>query len=78
MKNLVRNLKKKNDVVIAKFDATANDWPKDKFEVKGFPTMYFKPAGKNSKILSYNGGREVSEMEKFIKSNSVKSGKDEL
>ncbi|CAA0827910.1 Protein disulfide isomerase-like 1-2 [Striga hermonthica] len=30
------------DVVIAKIDATANDIPRDIFEVKGYPTLYFR------------------------------------
>ncbi|KAH7861965.1 hypothetical protein Vadar_033134 [Vaccinium darrowii] len=33
------------DVIIAKLDATANDFPNDTFDVKGFPTLYFKTAG---------------------------------
>jgi len=68
----------RSDVVIAKIDATANDWPKDKFAVSGFPTIFFKPAGKNPSISQYSGGREVNDMEKYVKSNSKKVGKDEL
>ncbi|KAI3848054.1 hypothetical protein MKX03_026839 [Papaver bracteatum] len=30
------------DVIIAKLDATANDFPTDQFDVKGYPIMFFK------------------------------------
>ncbi|XP_048420282.1 protein disulfide-isomerase-like [Pyrus x bretschneideri] len=42
---------KDSDVVIAKFDATANDVPSD-FDVKYYPTLYFKTA--SGKVLSYD------------------------
>jgi hypothetical protein len=53
-------------VVVAKLDATANDFPREQFEVKGYPTIYFKPAGKKPHL--YEGGREVDDMLKYIKS----------
>ncbi|KAI6689413.1 hypothetical protein NL676_026241 [Syzygium grande] len=34
-------------VLIAKFDATANDVPSDTFDVKGYPTLYFRSASGN-------------------------------
>lgn len=65
---LATKLKKEDGVVIAKIDATANDFPRDQFEVKGYPTIFFKPAGK--KAVLYEGGREVDDMLKFIKSKA--------
>merc|ERR1712157_509745 len=48
----------KNDkVMVAKFDATANDVPDSAYDVKGFPTLYFKN-GKTGEISRYEGARE--------------------
>jgi protein disulfide isomerase family A protein 3 len=63
---LGKKFKGVDSVVIAKIDATANDYPKD-YEVSGYPTIYFKPAKKGSKPVKYDGGREVDEMYKFVK-----------
>ncbi|PIA47457.1 hypothetical protein AQUCO_01400244v1 [Aquilegia coerulea] len=69
------------DVVIAKIDATANDIPQDAFEVKGYPTMYFKPA--SGDVVQYDGGRTKEDIIEFIqksRGNTVKEDtvKDEL
>lgn len=57
----------KNDkVVVAKFDATANDVPDSAFNVKGFPTLYFKN-GKTGEVTQYEGAREKDDLIKFIK-----------
>lgn len=53
------------DVVIAKFDATANDVPPS-FEVRGFPTLYWVPKGDKLNPVPYHGGREVKDFIKFI------------
>ena len=67
---LATKMKKDPSVVIAKIDATANDYPSRMYHVDGFPTLYFKPAGvSDGKPILYDGGREVSEMRKFIKAN---------
>ncbi|KAL1539007.1 Thioredoxin-like domain [Salvia divinorum] len=55
------------DVLIAKFDATANDVPKDTFEVQGFPTLYFRSA--NGNLSQYEGGRTKEDIINFINSN---------
>jgi len=68
----------RKDVVIAKIDGTANDFPRDTFEVQGFPTLYFKPAGAGSSIVQYNGDRGLKDLEKFVKAHSLNPGKDEL
>ncbi|GER35248.1 protein disulfide-isomerase [Striga asiatica] len=58
------------DVVIAKFDATANDVPRDTFEVQGFPTMYFRSA--NGNLSQYDGGRTKDDIISFIEKNRDK------
>lgn len=63
------------DVVIAKLDATANDIPSDPFEVKGYPTLYFKTA--SGKILSYDEDRTKEDIIAFIEKNRDKTDEDE-
>lgn len=56
--------------MIAKLDATANDWtPKDVYEVKGFPTIYFKPAGKPP--VAYEGEREAPAMAAWLAAHAT-------
>ncbi|XP_021863789.2 protein disulfide isomerase-like 1-1 [Spinacia oleracea] len=52
------------NIMIAKFDASANDAPKDTFNVKGFPTMFF--ITKSKEIVEYNGGRAKEDIVGFI------------
>ncbi|CAH9071058.1 unnamed protein product [Cuscuta epithymum] len=55
------------DVMIAKLDATANDVPAKKFEVQGFPTLYFISATGN--IIPYDGDRTKDDIIDFINKN---------
>lgn len=48
-------------------DATANDLPDDTFEVKGYPTLYFRSA--SGKIESYEGDRTKEDIIEFIQKN---------
>jgi len=66
-KEVAAKLKNYSDVVVAKMDATANDWPRDKFEVSGYPTIYFVPAKEGARPVKYDGGRDVDEIVKFVK-----------
>ncbi|KAF7130493.1 hypothetical protein RHSIM_Rhsim10G0129000 [Rhododendron simsii] len=59
------------DVIIAKLDATANDFPNDTFDVQGFPTLYFKTAGGN--MLQYDGDRTKEDIIDFIQNNRDKT-----
>ncbi|GAB4862085.1 disulfide-isomerase [Ancistrocladus abbreviatus] len=52
------------DVVIAKLDATANDVPQDTFDVKGYPTLYFRSS--SGKIVQYDGDRTKEDIIDFI------------
>lgn len=73
------------DVVIAKFDATANDVVGGSFDVKGYPTLYFRSA--SGKLVQYDGDRTKEAIIEFIEKNKdsavqetvqESSSKDEL
>ena len=55
----------KEDVVIAKMDATANDVP-PQFQVQGFPTLYWVPKGAVDSPQQYQGGRALNDFVKYI------------
>ncbi|KAJ9673596.1 hypothetical protein PVL29_023264 [Vitis rotundifolia] len=63
------------DVVIAKLDATANDIPNDTFDVKGYPTLYFKSASGN--VAQYEGDRSKEDIIEFIQKNRDKAAQQE-
>ncbi|KAM8862023.1 protein disulfide-isomerase A3 [Synchiropus picturatus] len=65
-KELGEKLANDPNVVIAKMDATANDVPSP-YEVSGFPTIYFAPAGRKMSPMRYEGGREVSDFIAYLK-----------
>jgi len=67
---LGKRFKDVDSVVIAKIDATANDFPRDDFKVSGYPTIFFKPAKAGAKPQLYEGAREADDMEKFIRKNA--------
>ncbi|CAM44485.1 protein disulfide isomerase [Leishmania braziliensis MHOM/BR/75/M2904] len=67
---MAENLQSEN-VMIAKMDATTNDFDREKFQVSGFPTIYFIPAGKPP--MMYEGGRSAKEMEEFVRSHMTTS-----
>lgn len=71
-KELAKKFKKYEDLVIAKFDATANDAPPE-FEFKGFPTIFFVAAGELMNVVKYDGGREVEDFSTFLKENALYS-----
>jgi protein disulfide isomerase family A protein 3 len=60
-----------DSVVISHFDADANDVPEG-FEVKGFPTMFWIPAG--GKPVKYSGPRETADFVKFVNENKTNKG----
>jgi len=69
---LGKKLKDVPSVTIAKIDATANDFDRSKYEVGGYPTIYFVPAKADAKPIKYEGEREVTAMYKFVKKNAKK------
>jgi len=52
-------------VVVAKVDATVEPSLAERFEVKGYPTLKWFPAGSDTPV-DYAGGREVDDMVQFI------------
>lgn len=51
-------------VVVAKMDATANDVPDSRFDVRGFPTLVF--ISESGEINKYDGGRTIEDLTKFV------------
>ena len=70
-KELAEKAKKFKNVVIAKMDATANDYPSAEFPVKGYPTIFIVPGTAGAKPILYEGEREVDSMLTFIKANAA-------
>jgi len=58
------HFKDRDDIVIAKSDATANEFAD--VEVQGFPTLKWFPKGEENKIVDYNGGRDLDSLIKFV------------
>ena len=56
------------DVVIAKYDATANE--NEQVEVKGYPTLKYY---KNGNAIDYRGGRDLDSLMKFVKEHATLS-----
>lgn len=75
-KKLGKNRASEGDLTIAKFDAIANDVPDDRFDVTGFPTLYY--VNKANKIEKYEGGRELKDFYKFLDEKRGGAAKDEL
>lgn len=65
---LANELKDIPNLVIAKFDATANEV--DGLEIRGYPTLKFYPRGNKQSPIDYNGGREVEDLKNWLKENS--------
>jgi protein disulfide isomerase family A protein 3 len=59
---------KNEQVSIIKMDATANDVPPE-FNVRGFPTLFWVPAG--GKPKSYEGGRDLNDFVEYIAKHST-------
>eukprot|EP00794_Sanderia_malayensis_P003075 gene3075-3540_t len=79
-KQLGQKYKNEKNLVIAKMDATANDYPTE-YSVEGFPTIYFAPPGKKSTPLKFEGDRTLEGFSKYLEQHatvSVKKSKDEL
>ncbi|KAE8263580.1 hypothetical protein A4X09_0g7196 [Tilletia walkeri] len=65
----------KDQITIAKMDATKNDIPPSAgFSVEGFPTIKFRPAGPASKWIDFHGERSLEGFVDFIGVN----GKNKL
>jgi len=67
---LASSLKDVDTITIAKMDATANDSPHSKYQAKGYPTLFFAPAGDKENPIPYNGGRDLKSFTDFLKTNA--------
>ena len=81
-KKLAKKYQKNKNLVVAKFDANANDAPAE-FDYHGFPTIFLVPAGKDSLPVKYEGPNEIKDLEVFLKREAKlfslgKKHKDEL
>eukprot|EP00928_Gymnodinium_smaydae_P078831 TRINITY_DN62898_c0_g1_i1.p1 TRINITY_DN62898_c0_g1~~TRINITY_DN62898_c0_g1_i1.p1 ORF type:complete len:1131 (-),score=297.84 TRINITY_DN62898_c0_g1_i1:159-3551(-) len=54
------------DHVVLKFDHTANDMPFEGFEIKGYPTLFYIPAGAKKPSQSFVGSMVVEQMKNFL------------
>ncbi|XP_041701104.1 protein disulfide-isomerase A2 [Coregonus clupeaformis] len=54
----------RDDIIIAKIDATANEV--EGVSVSGFPTLRYYPAGEDSKEVEYSGARDLETFAKFL------------
>jgi protein disulfide-isomerase A1 len=70
---LGEKFKDKNDVVVAKMDATANELEHTK--VRSFPTIKLYKKGTNE-IVDYNGARTLDALTKFLQSGGTKQEED--
>jgi len=70
---MAEEFKDDDSMVIADYNVDSNDLPSG-FEVRGFPTMFWVPAGGAPK--KYEGGRETADLIKYVKDNH--KVKDEL
>jgi len=61
------------NIVIAKSDATANEF--ETVEVQGFPTLKFFPAG--GEMQDYNGGRTLDDFVKFLEPEGAAEDSEE-
>lgn len=70
---------KEEDVTVARFDATANEYDKEKFQVAGFPTIFYVKKNQAQQqqqddsnkgpytIEEYSGGRTLEEMLAYVR-----------
>jgi len=64
---LAKKMQAQDSLVIAKVDATANDIPA-KYGVRGYPTIFLQK-NDGSEPVKYEGGREVKEMQAWLRNN---------
>merc|ERR1711907_104916 len=62
--------------VEAKIDGTQNDILDDRFDVRGYPALFFMNS--EGKVESYNGGRTLDDMLKYIEEHKTPVSEDIL
>jgi len=64
---------RKDLITIAKMEATENDLPPSvSFQISGFPTIKFKPAG-SPDFIDYDGDRSLESLIEFVEANAKNS-----
>eukprot|EP00455_Lapot_gusevi_P021328 TRINITY_DN2240_c0_g1_i1.p1 TRINITY_DN2240_c0_g1~~TRINITY_DN2240_c0_g1_i1.p1 ORF type:complete len:528 (-),score=202.70 TRINITY_DN2240_c0_g1_i1:39-1493(-) len=71
-RDLAKKVKNVDTLVIAKIDATANDYPSS-FQVNGYPSIFLVPARANAQPIAHTGEREVDDLLSFIKKHAMHS-----
>ena len=68
-----------DDVIVAEFDATENDLPKD-YAIKGYPTLYWAEKGNKSKPEKFTGARTLDAWKAFVvqKAPEVDDSEEEI
>lgn len=59
------------DLVIAKIDATANDWDKYHYAVKSYPTVYLAKKKIKDVPFRFFGERTVEGLTEFLQNNEI-------
>lgn len=67
---LGETFKSNSNVVIAKFDGTANEIDVAGMESSGFPTLFFLAGNKKSSPVKYEGARELDDLIAYVKKNA--------
>ncbi|GAB2218574.1 hypothetical protein Drorol1_Dr00001801 [Drosera rotundifolia] len=67
LEEVALNFNNDSSIVIAKLDATANDYPTKTFKLIGYPTIYFKSS--TGRIFQYEGSRKKEAIIEFIAKN---------
>lgn len=70
---LAEKLRNKNDIVIAKLDATTNRIPS--LQISGYPSIFFYPKNNKKYPVEYNGDRKLESFLEFINNNIASSSK---
>ncbi|XP_020666772.2 protein disulfide-isomerase A4 isoform X1 [Pogona vitticeps] len=69
---LGKKYRNKNNLIIAKMDATANDITNDNYKVEGFPTIYFAPSNKKNQPIKFESGeRDLENLKKFVEEHAT-------
>ena len=68
--SFAKDIAGEENIIVAKIDATANDFPQQLFPVSGFPTLYYVPANNKQNPIKYEGDREVKDFISFVKKNA--------
>jgi len=71
---LGQHFKDRDDVLIARSDATANEFKGIK--ISGFPTIKWFPKGEEREMINYNGGRTLEEFIEFVENDGVMPKED--